>query len=61
MSIAKLAAALKVSTPAEMKRSYVEHMVILIQLEDWHGVSDCAVDLREIEARHPELKGKKLG
>ena len=28
-----------------------EYMVVMIALEDWHGVSDCANDLREIEAR----------
>jgi hypothetical protein len=23
---------------------------------DWHGVADAAMDLRELEAAHPELK-----
>jgi hypothetical protein len=60
-ALRKLAAALKVSTPVEVKASYIRHMVILIGLEDWHGVADAANDLREIEARHPEVKGAKLG
>jgi hypothetical protein len=25
---------------------------------DWHGVSDAANDLRELEAKHPQLKGE---
>ena len=27
-----------------------EYMAVMIALEDWHGVSDCANDLREIQA-----------
>jgi hypothetical protein len=60
-ALRKLASALKVCTPAEVKASYIRHIVILIGLEDWHGVADAANDLREFEARHPELKGAKLG
>jgi len=28
-----------------------EYMMVMIALKDWHGVSDAANDLREIEAR----------
>lgn len=28
-----------------------EYMLVMIALKDWHGVSDVANDLREIEAR----------
>ena len=28
-----------------------EYMMVMIALGDWHGVSDAANDLREIEAR----------
>jgi hypothetical protein len=28
-----------------------EYMMVMIALDDWHGVSDAANDLREIEAR----------
>ncbi len=27
-----------------------------VEERDWHGVSDAANDLRELEAAHPELK-----
>lgn len=34
------------------KRVLMEYMYVCIALEDWHGVSDAANDLRELEARH---------
>lgn len=61
MPLKRLAHAVGVKTPQQVKESYIRHMVILIGLEDWHGVSDAANDLREIEAMHPELKKVKLG
>jgi hypothetical protein len=51
----------KAFTPAESKASYIRHMLVMIHLEDWHGLSDAANDLRELEARHPELRKPKLG
>jgi len=35
-----------------------EYLQVMIALEDWHGVADVAMDLRELEAKHS--KDKKL-
>ena len=29
-----------------------EYLQVMVALEDWHGVADVAMDLRELEARH---------
>ena len=29
-----------------------EYLQVMIALEDWHGVADVAMDLRELEAKH---------
>ena len=34
-----------------------EYLQVVIAQEDWHGVSDIANDIRELEARH-DLKYK---
>lgn len=34
------------------KRVLLEYMQVMIALQDWHGVADVAMDLRELEARH---------
>ena len=34
------------------KRILLEYMQVQIALEDWHGVSDAAMDIRELQARH---------
>lgn len=36
-------------TPKERKAVYLEYLKMKIAEEDWHGVADCAMDLREIE------------
>jgi hypothetical protein len=33
------------------KRILIDYMRVMIALEDWHGVSDVANDLRELEAK----------
>jgi hypothetical protein len=33
------------------KRILIDYMQVMIALEDWHGVSDVANDLRELEAK----------
>lgn len=30
----------------------IEYMKIKVEMEDWHGVSDAANDLRELDAEH---------
>ena len=34
------------------KEILMEYLQVMIALEDWHGVADVAMDLRELEARH---------
>jgi hypothetical protein len=33
-----------------------EYLQVMIALEDWHGVADVAMDLRELEAKHSKDK-----
>ena len=33
------------------KRVLVDYMQVKIEQEDWHGVADAAMDIREMEAR----------
>jgi hypothetical protein len=35
---------------------FLQYLQMKIQERDWHGVADCAMDMRELEAAHPELK-----
>ena len=35
----------------EQKRILLEYLQVMIVIEDWHGVSDLANDLRELEAK----------
>lgn len=30
----------------------LDYLQVMIALEDWHGVADVAMDLRELEAKH---------
>jgi hypothetical protein len=34
------------------KEVMLEYLQVAIAIEDWHGVSDIANDLRELEAKH---------
>jgi hypothetical protein len=36
--------------------TYVGYLQMKVEENDWHGVADAAADLRELEARHPELR-----
>ena len=36
----------------DCKKAYVEYLLMCVRLEDWHGVSDAANDLRVLEARY---------
>lgn len=40
------------SSFAVQKRILLEYMQVMIALEDWHGVADVAMDLRELEAKN---------
>lgn len=34
----------------------LDYLQVMIALEDWHGVADVAMDLRELEAKHNKDK-----
>ena len=34
------------------KQVMLEYLQVAIAIQDWHGVSDIANDLRELEAKH---------
>ena len=37
----------------ETQRSIlIEYLQVMIAMEDWHGVADLAMDMRELKARH---------
>lgn len=35
--------------PKNRKKVYLEYLRMKIAEKDWHGVADCAMDLRELE------------
>lgn len=40
------------------RRVFLEYLQVMIAREDWHGVADLAMDMRELEAMQPK-RGKK--
>ena len=40
------------------KAVLLEYLQVMITLQDWHGVADVAMDLRELEAKHLQRKSK---
>lgn len=36
----------------QKKKIYIEYLLLKVQEEDWHGVSDAANDLRVLEAKN---------
>ena len=38
------------------RRVFLEYLQVMIAREDWHGVADVAMDLRELEAKHSKDK-----
>jgi hypothetical protein len=38
------------------KQILMEYLQVMIALQDWHGVADVAMDLRELEAKNKEEK-----
>jgi len=43
-------------TPQFQYITLVTYLRMKTEQRDWHGVADAAMDLRELEARYPELK-----
>ena len=37
---------------ATQKEILLDYLQVMVALQDWHGVSDVANDLRELEAKH---------
>lgn len=42
-------------TPQEQFDLMTEYLLLKVQVQDWHGVADAAMDLRELAARYPDL------
>ena len=38
------------------KEILLEYLQVMIALEDWHGVADVAMDLRELEAKNKKIE-----
>lgn len=34
------------------KEVLLDYLQVMVALQDWHGVADVAMDLRELEAKH---------
>lgn len=46
----------------DRREKYVEYLMMKVQMSDWHGVSDAANDLRELDAEwrgENNAKGEK--
>ena len=43
---------------AERRRTLVSYLVMKVNEEDWHGVADAAMDIRDLDS---EVKGYKRG
>jgi hypothetical protein len=41
------------------KEILLEYMQVMITLQDWHGVADVAMDLRELEAKNKNIEKEK--
>ena len=47
-------------SPIEQRKIYVDYLLMKVQQADWHGVSDAANDLRELESKYPLLKNEEI-
>jgi hypothetical protein len=45
--------------PLAQRAAIIEDLMHKVAREDWHGVADCAMDLRDIEAYVAGLEGKR--
>ena len=43
-------------SPKERWNVYLNYLKMKVDERDWHGVSDAANDMRDLEAAHPHLK-----
>lgn len=38
--------------PSQSRETLIAYLMLKVELADWHGVRDCAVDIEILEARH---------
>jgi hypothetical protein len=43
----------------QQKQDMIHYLNLKLQIEDWHGVMDAAVDIREIEAQIKIIKEQR--
>lgn len=43
-------------SPAAQRETLIDYLLLKVQQMDWHGVADAAMDLRELEAKHQEIR-----
>ena len=43
-------------TLLEQKEALIRYIKVKTHQQDWHGVMDAVMDIRELEAKYPELK-----
>lgn len=48
-------------TPSEQRQTMIAYLKLKVETEDWHGVADAAMDLRELEAKGPETEWRGEG
>lgn len=46
-------------SPKEKREKLVAYLLLKVEEADWHGVSDAANDLRELEIWNKALEGQK--
>lgn len=39
------------------RRIFLEYLQVMIAMEDWHGVADLAMDMRELDAKQKAKNG----
>ena len=47
-------------SPIQQRKVYVDYLLMKVQQADWHGVSDAANDLRELESKFPALRNEEI-
>jgi hypothetical protein len=45
-------------TDKARREALIAYLLVKADEADWHAVADVACDLRELEAKHPELRAK---
>jgi hypothetical protein len=48
-------------TPLEQWEALLAYLRMKVEQRDWHGVADAACDMRELEAKHTQLREVRNG